>query len=183
MLQGVLKDHEEVNKALTIIQSRERSTNQDYLALNELVSALLPFKEAMQQIEGENIVTCSCICPVVVGLKKALEQLKNSNLSYWKNSAKTFQGSVSKRLLPIFNSIDNRLASLLDPRFKDKWTEDDIQKKKLCVCCKCMSLVGLVNAKKTVVAPAQMITKSLPKSQGYLALSQPFQKRENLIIQ
>ena len=51
MLRSVLKDHEEVNKTFTIFQSRERSTNQDYLALNELVSVLLPFKEAMQQIE------------------------------------------------------------------------------------------------------------------------------------
>ena len=76
MLQSVLKDHE-VNKALTIIQSRERITNQDYLALNKLVGVLLPFKEAIQQIEGENIAMCSCICPVVVGLIKALEQLKN----------------------------------------------------------------------------------------------------------
>ena len=56
-------------------QPRERITNQDCLTLNELVIVLLPFKEAMQQVEGENIVTCSCICPVVVGLIKALEQL------------------------------------------------------------------------------------------------------------
>ena len=82
MLQSVLKDHKEVNKALTITQSRERITNQDYLALNKLESVALLFKEAMQQIKGENIVTCSYICPVVVGLIKALEQLKNSNLSY-----------------------------------------------------------------------------------------------------
>ena len=88
MLQSVLKDHEEVNKALTIIQLRERITNQDYLALNELVSVLLPFKEALQQIEGENIVTCSCICLVVVGLMKALDQLNNSNLSYCKKLSK-----------------------------------------------------------------------------------------------
>ena len=43
MLQSVLKNHEVVNKALTMIQSRERITNQDYLTLNELVSVLLPF--------------------------------------------------------------------------------------------------------------------------------------------
>ena len=50
-----LKDHKQVNKALTIIQSRERITKQDYSALNKLVSVLLPFKKAMQQIEGENM--------------------------------------------------------------------------------------------------------------------------------
>ena len=90
---------------------------------------LLPFKEAMQQVEGENIVTRSCIYRVVVGLMKALEQPKNSNLSYCKNLAKTLQDSVSKRLLLFLNFIDNRLASLLDPRFKDKWIKNDVQKK------------------------------------------------------
>ena len=47
MLQSVLKDHEEVNAALVMILLRDRITNQDYLALSELVSVLLPFKEAM----------------------------------------------------------------------------------------------------------------------------------------
>ena len=41
----------------------------------------------MQQIEGENIVTCSRNCSVVIGLMKAFEQPKNSNLSYCKNSS------------------------------------------------------------------------------------------------
>ncbi|XP_076819509.1 zinc finger BED domain-containing protein 4-like [Clavelina lepadiformis] len=128
MLQSVLKDHEKVNAALTLIQSREKITNQDYLALSELVSVLLPFKEAMQQVEGENIVTSSCICPVVLGLLKAMEQLKHSNLHYCQKLAANLKDSVSKRLLPYTNSPDNRLASLLDPRFKNSWIEDDVEK-------------------------------------------------------
>ena len=48
---NVLKDHKEVNKGLTTTQLRERITNQNYLALNELVNVVLPFKEAMQEIE------------------------------------------------------------------------------------------------------------------------------------
>ncbi|CAK8685979.1 unnamed protein product [Clavelina lepadiformis] len=94
MLQSVLKDHEEVNAALTLIQSREKITNQDYLALSELVSVLLPFKEAMQQVEGENIVTSSCICPVVLGLLKAMEQLKNSNFHYCQKLAANLKDSL-----------------------------------------------------------------------------------------
>ena len=49
----LLKDHKEVNAALALIQSPNGITNQDYLALNELVRVLLPFKEIMQQIEGK----------------------------------------------------------------------------------------------------------------------------------
>ncbi|XP_076806287.1 zinc finger BED domain-containing protein 4-like [Clavelina lepadiformis] len=128
MLQSVLKHHEEVNAALTLIQSRGKITNQDYLALSELMSVLLPFKEAMQQVEGENIVTSSCICPVVLGLLKAMELLKNSNLHYCQKLAANLKDSVSKRFLPYINSPENRIASLLDPRFKNSWIKDDVEK-------------------------------------------------------
>ena len=36
---------------------------------------------------------------------------------------------MSKRLLPFLNFIDNRLASPLDSRFKDKLIKDGAQKK------------------------------------------------------
>ena len=126
MLQSILKDHKEVNTALALIQLP--NTNQDYLALNELIRVLLPFKEPMQQIEGENIVTSSSICPVVIGLVKAMEQLKNANLIHCKKLATALHDSVLKRLLPFLNCMDNRLASLLHPRFKQKWIENDDEK-------------------------------------------------------
>ena len=164
----------------------KKITNQDYLALNKVVSVLtvlLSFKKAMQQIKGENIVTRSCICPVLVSLRKALEQLKNLNHSYCENSAKTLQDSVSRDCCLFFIPWKNRLASLLDTRFKDKWIEDDVQKNKLCIYCKCMSLVGLVSAKKTVAAPAQMIkTKFLPESQSTFDFIAAGSKKQNLVI-
>ncbi|CAK8690434.1 unnamed protein product [Clavelina lepadiformis] len=161
MLQSVLKDHEEVNAALTLIQSREKITNQDYLALSELVSVLLPFKEAMQQVEGENIVTSSCICPVVLGLLKAMEQLKNSNFHYCQKLAANLKDSLSKRLLPYINSPDNRLASLLDPRFKNSWIEDDVEKEEAIGLLK----THVARITKRVVAQRM---KTLQKSQSYL---------------
>ena len=131
MLQSVLKDHKEVNTALALIQLPNRITNQDYLALNELIRVLLPFKEPMQQIEGENIVTSLSICPVVIGLVKAMEQLKNANLIHCKKLKTALPDSVLKRLLPFLNCIDNRLASLLHARFKQKWIENDDEKEAL----------------------------------------------------
>ena len=83
MSKSVLKNHEEVNEALTMIQLRERITNQDYLALSELVNVLLPFKEAMHQVEGENIVTSSCICIFVVGLKPRNGTIKEFKYNYF----------------------------------------------------------------------------------------------------
>ena len=131
MFQSVLKDHKEVNTALALIKLPNRITNQDYLALNELVRVLLPFKEPMQQIEGENIVTPSSICPVVIGLVKAMKQLKNANLNHCKKLATALHDLVLKRLLPFLNCMDNRLVSLLHPRFKQKWIENDDEKEAL----------------------------------------------------
>ena len=63
------------------------------------------------------------------GFYESTEELKNSNLNCSKDLVKTLQDSVLKGLLPFINSIENRLASLPDPRFKDKWIEDNVQKK------------------------------------------------------
>ena len=145
---------------------------------------LLPFMEAKQQVEGENVVKCSCICPVVVGVMKALEQLKTSNLSYHKNLVKTLQDPASKKLLPFLNSINYRLASPFDPKFKDKRFEDDAQKKVAMRLLQMHVTTRLGQCKKIIAAQVQMMkTKFLPKSQDYLGLLQLVQKRENLVIQ
>ena len=67
----------------------------------------------------------------MVGLVKAMEQLKNANLNHCKKLATALYDSVLKRLLPFLNCMDNRLASLLDPRFKQKWIENDDEKEAL----------------------------------------------------
>ena len=150
MLQSVLKDHKEVNTALALIQSPNRITNQDYLALNELVRVLLPFKKPMQQIEGKNFVTSSSICPVVIGLVKAMEQLKNANLNYCKKLATALHDSVLKRLLPFLNCMDNRLTSLLHPRFKQKWIENDDEKEEALRVLQIQQYKSTVQYKTTV---------------------------------
>ena len=99
--------------------------------MNELVRVLLPFKEGMQQIEGENIITSSSICLVVVELVKAMKQLKNANLNHCKKLATALHDLVLKRLLPFLNYVDNRLAFLHDPKFKQKWIENDVEKEAL----------------------------------------------------
>ena len=51
MLESVLKDHEEINKSLTIAQSRKRITNQDYFELNKLVSVLLLLRNQCNKLK------------------------------------------------------------------------------------------------------------------------------------
>ena len=66
-------------KKITAVRTNLHITANN-LGLNKFVGVLLPFKEAMHQVE-ENIVTCFCICFFVVGLMKTLEQLKNSTFT------------------------------------------------------------------------------------------------------
>ena len=103
---------------------------------------------------------------------KALEQLKNSNLSYSKNSAKTLQDFVSKKLLPFLNSIDNRRPSLLNLRFKDKWIENDVQKKEAMLLLQVHVTSRLGHCEECSTSQMIKTLTILAKSQGYLALSQ-----------
>ena len=80
--------------------------------------------------------------------------------------------------------MDNRLASL-DPRFKQKWIENDDEKEEALRVLKRTSQVGLVLFKKPVAATTaqMMIMEALPKSQSYLTSLQKARKRKNRRIQ
>ena len=71
---------------------------------------------------------------------------------------------------------------LLHPRFKDSWIEDDVQKKEVMSLSQVHVTSRLGQCEKdsssTSTSCQMMKTKSLPKSLGYLALSQLVQKRK-----
>ena len=76
--------------------------------------------------------------------------------------------------------MDNRLAFLLHPKFKQKWIENNDEKEALWVLqMHVTSRLGL-----SQVATAQMmIMEALPKSQSYLTSLQKARKRKHRRIQ
>lgn len=133
MLKSVLKDVNGVNSAICLLGSCKniRELNVVEIAmLKEVVQILDPFQEAMSQVEGENMVTLSCVAPVVFGLEHSLKLFMESKPTYCLNLANALQSSIKKRLHPFLDRTDVIAAAVMDPRFKLSWLSCEKMKNK-----------------------------------------------------
>lgn len=124
MLKSVLKDVNGVNSAIRLLGSCktvEELKGMEIAMLKEVVQILDPFQEAMSQVEGENMVTLSCVAPVVFGLEHSLKLFMESKPIYCLNLANALQSSIKKRLHPFLERTDVIAAAVMDPRFKLAW--------------------------------------------------------------
>ena len=133
MIKSVLKGSEHINKAVDLLSGKENKnkklTAMEVSALREVVTVLNPFKEAMEQVEGEKMVTISAIGPVIIGLQQSMQQLIESNLSYCETLARVLLGSVKRRLNPFLEMTDITAAAVFDPRFKLNWLPSEEKKR------------------------------------------------------
>ncbi|KAG7162909.1 hypothetical protein Hamer_G001916 [Homarus americanus] len=121
MIKSVLKDTSGVNSAIRLLgtkQTVEELKGMEMTMLKEVVQVLEPFQEAMSHVEGETIVTLSCIAPVVFGLEHSLKLFIENKPLYCFKLANALQSSVKKRLRPFLERIDVIAAAAMDPRFK-----------------------------------------------------------------
>ena len=96
----------------------------ELVVITELVDVLIPFEAAMSQVEGENKVTISNVCAVVIGLKKLMEEMI-LKLHICQILPRILLDQVNTRLNPYLNQEDFRLATFLEPRFKADWLQTD----------------------------------------------------------
>ncbi|KAG7153590.1 hypothetical protein Hamer_G018125 [Homarus americanus] len=86
----------------------------------------------MSQVEGENIVTLSCIAPVVFGFEHSLKLFIDNKPLYCFKLANALQSFVKRRLHPYLERIDVIAAAAMDPRFKLAWIPcEELQKEKI----------------------------------------------------
>ena len=147
MIESVLKNHSYVNDALDLMVSTEKILDHDVLALNELVTVLKPFQEALLVVEGDKRVTASSICSIVVGLQKKFNAFSNQSFRYCNGLITSLQQSIHKRLKSFLDCRDNQIAALLDPRFKTAWIQEDELKQSVIA-----RLTTLVCIKRSAVA-------------------------------
>ncbi|KAK4311253.1 hypothetical protein Pmani_017230 [Petrolisthes manimaculis] len=83
----------------------------------------------MSQVEGKNMVTISCIAPVVFGLEHNLKLFMESKPIYCLNLANALQSSIKKRLHPFLERTDDIAAAAMDPKFKLAWLPCEKMKK------------------------------------------------------
>ncbi len=86
--------------------------------ITEICEILLPFEEATDEVQGDNIVTSSKVIICVRGLRQELATLSET---YNCKLVKALQDSLETRLGRYENMPSFRLAAVLDPRYKLDW--------------------------------------------------------------
>lgn len=115
----------------------------DMSQLKELVNILNPFAEATDLTQGENVVTLSCVVPIILSLRAKLEDYLSDPGSFCA-LATTLLHSLYNRFASIFQSLDISsppdfqeqfhslrfdsplfiLAPALDPQYAYYWLQD-----------------------------------------------------------
>ena len=121
MIKSVLKTNQEklaqVNAPVTL-------TKQDHKTMKDITDALTPFEETTAQCEGQHSITSSSVIPLIICLRAELQELLQKHKT---DLLTTLISSVDRRLTiyeehPVF-----QLATILDPRYKLSWCQEDQQ--------------------------------------------------------
>ena len=88
----------------------------------ELVDVLQPFQLATDLVQGDKIVTASFVISSVKGLRVELSSLQDK---YSSKLVTTLQASLEQRLAKYEDMEHFQLATILDPRFKLDWCNEE----------------------------------------------------------
>ena len=88
----------------------------------ELVDVLQPFQLATDLVQGDKVVTASFVISSVKGLRVELKSLQDK---YSSKLVTTLQASLEQRLAKYEDMEHFQLATILDPRFKLDWCNED----------------------------------------------------------
>jgi hypothetical protein len=88
----------------------------DAAQLKELVDILLPFSEATDLTQGDEVVTISCVVPIILSLKVRLEARLNSPGTFT-SLVKTLLNSLCDRFSGIFELLDIKRSPELRKKF------------------------------------------------------------------
>ena len=119
MLRSVLKVPQDV---LNSLDYSGKPTAYEMKLVSELCEVLLPFEEATDAVQGELVVTSSMVLICIRGLRAEMQRLREI---YSSKLITALQASIEKRLAPYEGMDDFKLATMLDPRFKLDWCQND----------------------------------------------------------
>lgn len=96
-------------------------TSYERKMITELLEILVPFEEATDFAQTENIPSSGYVVPCIRGMSHELAKLhRKYNSSFVRNLNSSFE----RRLLHLQDHQTFRLAAMLDPRFKLRWRTD-----------------------------------------------------------
>ncbi|CAG5039997.1 unnamed protein product [Parnassius apollo] len=92
-------------------------TSSELSVIRDLIMLLTPFKQATEEISGDQYVTSSLAIPIANLLQKGLEQMKPST-EFGVVVQKSLLNLVIAKLEPLERHLHLAKATILDPRFK-----------------------------------------------------------------
>lgn len=107
---------------LAQVKSSVTLTKNDLKVIKETTDILTPFEDVTAQCEGQNVVTSSLVIPLIVCLKAELQELSTT---YRNQMLTTLIDAVDRRLSHYEENPLFQLASILDPRYKLAWCQED----------------------------------------------------------
>ena len=103
------------------VGSSVQLTDRDIATLKELCLLLEPFADATVRLEAESVPTSGMVLPVVIGLTKAVSKIETT---YCTSVQTGLVNSVQRRLGYVETDDHFIISSVLEPRFKLKWTSN-----------------------------------------------------------
>ena len=120
MIQRILQTRDAISKVLLNTSKALLPLSADEVyVLEDLMQILSPFEQATLHTSSSSLVTVSMVIPIVCGLLHNLENLRAKLVTDLGIQACTILiKSTKERLVPYETSLNTRIATLLDPRFK-----------------------------------------------------------------
>ena len=119
MLKSVLKANPD---KLSQVNSPVTLSKQDLKTIKEVTEILSPFEDITSQCEGQHSATASSVIPYIFCLRAELQELLPK---YRSDMLTTLIKSVDSRLSIYEEDPTFQLASILDPRYKLSWCQED----------------------------------------------------------
>ena len=103
-------------------------SNHERKLMNDIIEILAPFEEATDFAQTELVPSAGYVVPCVRGLQHELHKLL---CKYNSTFVRNLKSSLETRLVPFETNKCYQLASVLDPRFKLRWCNNDTEKENM----------------------------------------------------
>lgn len=105
---------------------RNYISDREYDYIKEYITCSRPIAEALDILQGETTMYYGLLIPCLMALRKKLQKLEDTPLTYCQDLATTYGQSVEKRFEDFFTLFTPKgqhaiIATLSYPRFKNKW--------------------------------------------------------------
>lgn len=122
-INSIKEKNIQLHRALSL---RNYISDREYEYINEYVTCSCPIAEALDILQGETKMYYGLLMPCLLALRKKLQKIEDTPLTYCHDLAVAYRQSVERRFEEFFKLFTPKgqhavIATLSYPRFKIKW--------------------------------------------------------------